>query len=504
MMHNFKTPPHIQSFHRAETYPYPVNDIEMIQTHASWVFLSGGFAYKFKKPVDFGFMDFSSLEKRKYYCEQELKLNRRLAPGLYLNVLPVYQHGHVYDFKAPGKIVDYCLKMLRFRQSDLLDKKLQQDKFDPQWMDQLAEDVSRFHHQTDINTDSAFNHASLLIRHLQDNLAIAREHPLAIEPEYLHTLSTFMSTELEAQQSLLKQRQVELHIRNCHGDLHFRNITLINGRPTLFDCIEFNDAYRIIDTMNDVAFLVMDCDAYSRPDLGMRFLSRYLEFSGDYEGLALLPLYLLYRASVRGKVACILADELPTEQQQPQWHEARKYFELATSYTQPAKPALFVIGGLSGSGKSSLALLGCGTQRAVIIRSDATRKRIASSYPELEQYGRDMHIHTYNAMFDAARIVLKAGFSVILDATFLHPESRSQARSLAKECGVLLHFYWLDIDPEILKNNIRHRQQSGHDISDADLDVLRHQLADYHRPQENDICFLTSSDTFPAVEITTN
>jgi len=504
MMHDFKIPPHIQSFHQAEAYPYPVDNIEMIQTHASWVFLSGDFAYKFKKPVDFGFMDFSSLAKRKYYCEQELKLNRRLAPDLYLDVLPVYQHGHVYDFRAPGKIVDYCLKMYRFRQSGLLDQQLLKDEFDPQWMDLLAEDVACFHHQADINSDAAFDHASLLINHIQDNLAIAGEHPLATESADMQTLTAFMNAELTTQQPLLKQRQVELHIRHCHGDLHFRNITLIDGRPTLFDCIEFNDAYRIIDTMNDVAFLVMDCDAHSRPDLGMRFLSRYLEHSGDYEGLALLPLYLFYRASVRGKVACILADELPTEQQQSQWHEARKYFKLATTYTKPAEPVLFAIGGLSGSGKSHLALLGCGPQRAVIIRSDATRKRIASGYPDLEQYCRDMHIHTYNAMFDAARIALTAGFSVILDATFLHPDSRSQARALAKECGVLLHFYWLDIDPETLQNNIHHRQQTGRDISDADLDVLRHQLADYRRPQENDIRFLTSSDTFPAVHSTTS
>jgi len=168
-------------------------------------------------------------------------------------------------------------------------------------------------------------------------------------------------------------------------------------------------------------------------------------------------------------------------------------------YSQEAKPTLFAIGGLSGSGKSHLALLGCGPQRAIIIRSDATRKRIAPNHPDLEQYGRDMHIHTYNAMFDAARIALKAGFPVILDATFLHPGSRKQVSELANECSVSLHFYWLDIDPETLKSNICHRQQSGHDISDADLDVLIRQLIEYRCPEEDCIDFLKSSDTFPVI-----
>ncbi|MDQ6982637.1 MAG: AAA family ATPase [Mariprofundus sp.] len=493
-----KTPTHIRAFYQPETYPHPAKHIEMIQTHASWVFLSGDYAYKFKKPVNFGFMDFSTLAKRKYYCEQELKLNRRLAPALYLDVLPIYRNGDIYNLSGPGDIVDYCLKMVRFRQSDLFDQKLLQDEFDPQWMDQLAKYVAGFHDQADINIDTGFDHTSLLASHIQDNLDIASEHTgFAIEPKTLQSLSVFINTELAAKQNVLKQRQTELHIRHCHGDLHFRNITLVDDKPVLFDCIEFNDAYRIIDTMNDVAFLVMDCDAHMHPDLGMRFLSRYLEYSGDYTGLALLPLYLIYRASVRGKVACILADELPTEQQQPQWHEVQKYFALATIYAKPAKPALFAIGGLSGSGKSHLALLGCGPQRAVIIRSDATRKRIAPDYPDLEQYGRNMHIHTYNGMFDAARTALKAGFSVILDATFLHPDSRNQVSELASACNVLLHFYWLDIDPETLKNNIIRRQQTGHDISDADLDVLNRQLTGYRRPEESGIRFLTSSETFP-------
>jgi len=494
-------PEHIQAFWQPEIYPHPVESIDMIQTHASWVFLAGTFAYKFKKPVDFGFMDFSTLAKRRYFCQQELKLNRRFAAALYLDVLPVYQHGDAFNLSGSGDIVDYCLKMVRFEQSALLDQKLAHGELDAQWMDDLACDVARFHAQVEINNDSDFDHATLLAEHIGDNLDIAARHTgSAIEPDVLETLRIFADTGMNEKKAALQQRQSGRHIRHCHGDLHFRNITLIDGKPTLFDCIEFNDAYRIIDTMNDVAFLVMDCDAHERSDLGMRFLSRYLEHCDDYAALALLPLYLFYRASVRGKVACILADELPPDQQQPQWQEARRYFDLALRYTKVKTPRLFAIGGLSGSGKSHLALLGCGKECAIIIRTDATRKRIASDFPDLALYGKQMHINTYAALFEAARTALAAGFSVILDATFLHPDSRRQTHELAAECNVPLYFYWLDIDIDTLRSNICHRQQAGRDISDADLSVLELQLAEYQRPDEDWVQFLCSNEAWPAIK----
>ena len=496
---SLELPGHIQVFFKPETYPHPTGTIDMIQTHASWVFLTGDFAYKFKKPVDFGFMDFSTLAKRHYYCEQELNLNRRLAPDLYLEVLPVYQQR---GLQGHGKIIDYCLKMVQFDQSGLFDQKLAHGELNPQWMDDLATDVVHFHAAAEINNDPDINHAALLTEHIHDNLSIAARHAdvagtAIIDADKLHRLATWAESTLQNKQTALAQRQYEHHIRHCHGDMHFRNITLIDGKPTLFDCIEFNDAYRIIDTMNDVAFLIMDCDAHGRPDLGMRFLSRYLEFGGDYAGLALLPLYLFYRAGVRGKVACILANELPAAQQPPQWQEAARYFNLALRYTRASRPALFAIGGLSGSGKSHLALDGCGKERAIMIRSDATRKRIAADFPYLELYGKPMHIHTYKAMFDAARTALAAGFSVILDATFLHPDSRQQVHALAKACDVPLHFFWLDVDTPTLKTNIRRRQQSGHDISDADLTVLDLQLAEYQRPSEAWVRFLKTADDWP-------
>jgi len=494
-------PAHVTALLNPAIYPHPVERVEMLQTHISWVFLAGNYVYKLKKPVNFGFLDFSTLELRRHYCERELTLNRRFAAPLYLAVLPLCRSDGAYrlDMDAANEceIIDYCLQMTRFDQSDLLDNRLAQGAFDPGWMDMLARDVAAFHADAEINRTPGFDPGALLAEHIRANLAVAAEHVGAtVSAADLAALNAFADSELANRRADLQQRRRDGHIRRCHGDLHLRNIALYNGHPMLFDCIEFNDTFNMIDTINDVAFLVMDCDARDRPDLGFRFLSRYLERCGDYGGLSLLPLYLFYRAGVRGKVACMLADEL--SEPAAQLSEAGRYFSLALDYARRPKPALFVIGGLSGSGKSHLALLGCRRERAVIIRSDTTRKRIAGSYPELALYGEQMHAHTYAAMFDAARSALKAGCPVILDATFLNPVMRRQAYDLARNCGAPLHFYWLEIDSVRLTANIRQRQQRGNDISDADLSVLRRQLAGYATPVETWIRRLHRSDCWPA------
>jgi len=491
-------PDHLNCFFKPEFYPHPVEQIEMMQTHISWVFLTGRFAYKIKKPVNFGFLDFSSLQQRKQFCERELRLNRRLSPDIYIEVLAVSLHGNKCTLGGESHIVDYCLKMQQFRQSDLLDNRLADNHFNPAWVDQLAGKIARFHRREEAVNNSRIDAGLLLDEHIQDNLAVGEKHVgRALSYATMQQLSDYAEQACAELSELLNGRQTDGFVRRCHGDLHLQNITLFNYQPQLFDCIEFNDEYSMIDVMNDVAFLMMDLDAHQRPDLAMRLISRYLEHTGDYPGLKLLRYYLYYRACVRGKVACLLAAELEKEKQPPLYAQAKQYFALAASYTTAGEAKLFAVGGLSGSGKSHLALLGCGPERAVIIRSDATRKRIAADYPELELYGKAMHINTYNAMFEAGRIALNAGFSVILDATFTHPDSRRQLRLLSEACHAPLCFFWLDIDVETLKQRIAGRQKAADDISDADLRVLNLQLAEYKRPAETWIQFVSSSNRWP-------
>ncbi|NWF39801.1 AAA family ATPase [Mariprofundus sp. NF] len=489
-------PNHLKPFFDPAIYPHPAEQIEMIQTHISWVFLAGEYAYKFKKPVNFSFLDFSSLEKRKYFCKRELELNRRISPAIYLGMHHICRQGESYQLDGDGEVVDYCLKMHRFSQSDLLNERLNNGNFDAAWMDALACDTAGFHHSSAANRE--IDHIALLQNHIALNLDAASRHiGTGLNRQTIQSLTQFARRELATLQPLLEARQSDGHIRHCHGDLHLKNITLIDGYPRLFDCIEFNDDFSTIDTMSDVAFLIMDCDAHGRPDLGMRFLSRYLEFSGDYSGLKLLPLYLFYRATVRGKVACLLADELEGEKRSLQLSEAADYFELALACTGREQSSLFAIGGLSGSGKSHLALLGCGVERAIMIRSDATRKRIAANHPDLELYGNQMHINTYNAMFAAAKTTIDAGFSVILDATFIHPDSRLHLKQLTDSSAAPLHFFWLDIEETILREQIKKRQIAANDISDADLHVLDLQLEEYRKPAETWVQFLTSNSIWP-------
>jgi len=493
-------PKHVRGLMEVLKQADKTGEVTLIQTHISWLVLAGDYVYKLKKPVDFGFLDFTTLEKRRRACLDELRLNKRLAPDIYIDVLSIshtngsYGIGKSHDSNT---IVDYCVKMVRFEQHNLFDRLLSDNRFNPEWMDSLATTISAFH----ANAESSpyidtYGKPENLLRHIRESLNTARSH---IHDSFVTDLDE-KSMKLYAQLTGQLERRVQNHhIRDCHGDLHLKNITLYHDAPTPFDCIEFNEEFRMIDTMNDVAFLVMDCDARKRPDLGYRFLSRYMEQQGDYEGLKLLPLYLSYRAGVRGKVACLLSDDpsLTEREKKSQLTEAAAYFRLAETYLSATAPGLFAIGGLSGSGKSHLALQALQYVKAIIIRSDATRKRIAADHPDLPLYGKQMHELTYQTMFDAAGLVLKAGFSAILDATFLHPPSREKVAALAKKSGSPLAFFWLDVDADTLRERVARRTGLGNDVSDADLTVLNKQLKEFLRPQEGFITFIKDSGKWP-------
>jgi len=480
-------------------YPHPVATVELIQTHISWVFLAGDFAYKVKKPVDFGFLDFTTPDRRKYYCGRELELNRRLSPELYLEVLSICCQAGTYSLGGAGKPIEYCLKMVRFAQADVLDQRLSHGNFEPEWMDALASDVARFHGRAETSESiQRFGGIAFLQGHIETIFRVARQHlGEVISPDELARLEAHSAEFIKVHAGAYKRRQKEGFIRSCHGDLHLKNIALYEGHPRIFDCVEFNDEFRMIDTMNDAAFLVMDCIARGHPDLAYRFLSRYLEQTGDYAGLHLLPQYLTYRAGVRGKVACLLAADshLDNGQRQKQLHEAHHYFKLAPSFVDMPAPCLFVIGGLSGSGKSHLSLIGAGKVPAVVIRSDATRKHLARYYPGLPLYGTQMNAKAYGAMIEAGRAVLEAGFSAILDATFLRRRDRDKARNMATQLNVDSHLLWLDMDAKTLRQRIQRRGRA--DVSDADITVLERQLARYRHPSEPDVQFLKDSGTWP-------
>ncbi|RME81326.1 MAG: hypothetical protein D6771_08480, partial [Zetaproteobacteria bacterium] len=376
-------PAMIASLRDPQNLPHPAADVELKETHISWVLLAGEFAYKIKKPVNFGFLDFSTLDARKRYCELEVELNRRMAPELYLGVLPVRRQGaRFFIGEGTGEIVDWAVWMRRFPDEDLLDARLARGDFDPAWMEALALRVARFHAQAQVAPEG-FGTAAQLREHVLDNIAVARRWVgRGLDAALVDALAAWAERTCADKAELIEARRREGYVRACHGDLHLRNIVLWRGEPIPFDCIEFNDDFRFIDVMNDVAFLVMDLDARKHPAFGLRFLSVWLEQTGDYAGLALLDLFRFYRAGVRGKVALLTAGGTADEHTRAQFiEEARRYFQLAQSYTMPRTPKLYAVGGFSGSGKSHLARIGMEKAHALVIRSDATRKRIASAFP---------------------------------------------------------------------------------------------------------------------------
>ncbi len=497
-------PPLVAGLMEASAYPHPVEPIRIVETHISWVFLTGTYAYKVKKPVDLGFADFSTLERRAHFCRRELELNRRLAPGLYLDVLPIVgteQEPRIGGPDDEDQAIEWCVRMRQFDERDLLVHRLEQGDFDPAWLDTLAVDVARFHEQAAHGDElQAYGAPSVLASHVLANLDVAEAHAAhlgGIEPLRAHRAR--LEDELARLKPRLIERQQRHRIRDCHGDLHLRNITLLEGRPTAFDCIEFNDEFRIIDTMNDVAFLMMDLWFRERPDLAMRFLSRYLEEGRDHAGLGLARLFMAYRAGVRGKVACLLGEDLERRgaSAEAMWREGAAYFRLADRLLDAPSPRLWVVGGLSGAGKSVLALQGAGREQAVVIRSDATRKRLHREHPDLPLYSQEMSRITYRTMFEDAKAAIEAGFPVILDATFLSGAWRDEARGLAAGLNVPLTMLWLDVPEEELRRRVAERSRKRDDVSDADLAVLESQLENYERPTEPDIRFWSDSLRWP-------
>jgi aminoglycoside phosphotransferase family enzyme/predicted kinase len=451
------------------------DDTQLLETHISWVLLAGEYAWKIKKPVDFGFLDFSSLEKRRFYCEEELRLNSRLAPDIYLQVVPVCGPPDAPQLGGAGDPQDYAVKMRRFDQSGLLSNRLTQ--LTPELMDELAGLVAAFHQQAEVcGKDCEHGVPESVLAPMLDNFSTIRE--LGQSPgiiEQLAQLETWTRTRAEMLTPLLEVRKRSGFIRECHGDMHLGNITLIHGRPVLFDGIEFNPELRWIDTMNEIAFLLMDLQEKRLPELAWHFLNRYLQETGDYQGLALCGFYQAYRAMVRAKVAALDGN---------QQSEFGAYLQQAQACTGDPAPRLMITHGLSGSGKSYTASRVADQSGAVHVRSDVERKRLAglaalsSTGSTLESgiYARDKTTQTYQHLLRLAESVLKDGYSVIVDATFLLRQQRQMFQELADQQSVPFVILDMQTPESLLRQRIRQRQQQASDPSEADEKVLQLQL----------------------------
>lgn len=472
----------IQALLNPAVYPHPVIKIELIETHISWVVLTGDYAYKIKKPVQFDFLDFSSLEKRHFYCEEEVRLNSRFAPDLYLQSVAITGSLEQPKINGDGDVIEYAVQMRQFPSKQLLSDIAAHQGLSAEIIDLLAGLTADFHRQANTQTsESHYGTVAEIHRWFSGNFAHIR--PLLEQGGFLRQidkLEQWGERERAKKSTLMQQRKQQGFIRECHGDLHLGNIALIDNKVTPFDGIEFNPALRWIDVMSEAAFVVMDLQKRGMADFAYRFLNRYLSQTGDYQGLSLLRYYLVYRALVRCKVALLRWQQHKNVQD---FNEAESYANLAESFSTPKPPVLMITHGFSGSGKSTLGAQLAEKLGLIHLRSDLERQRLLgrSKQGADREINQDIYspknIHLiYQKLAELTTTLLDAGFSVLIDAAFLKVEQRALFQQLAAEKQVkflILDFY---APEQELKQRIMRRLERGDDASEATLAVLRHQL----------------------------
>lgn len=474
----------VEGLEDPSAYDHPVQAVRRLETHISHILLAGDYAYKIKKPLDLGFLDFSSLAKRRHCCEEELRLNRRLAGDLYLAVVPITGTLEAPRVAGVGEPIEYAVKMRRFPDDALLGH----HKVDAPLMERIAEVAANFHARAAPVAPSApWGRAEAVFAPMEENFRHIR--PLLADPEdvrRIERLRDWSRERLEALRPVLDERRAQGHVRECHGDMHLGNIALVDGRILIFDGIEFNPGLRWIDTMSDLAFLVMDLEHAGNTPLAWRFLDRYLERSGDYGGLRVRLFYQVYRALVRAKVTAIrmAQPDLEPRLRPKALDEYRSYVNLAERFTRAREPALILTCGVSGSGKSSVALALVQGLGAVRVRSDVERKRLlapdagtAPASSERSIYTPEATRITYAHLLQLADGITGCREKVVVDATFLRRSQREPFRMLAERRG--LGFLILDLDApvQVLRRRVAERLASGGDASEATPEVLEAQLA---------------------------
>lgn len=482
--------------------------IRHVQTHISHVFLTGDTAYKVKKPVKLHFLDFSTLEKREHFCREELRLNRRFAPTLYLEVVPIYQDAGRYSFAArndAAKPVEFALKMRQFDERDLLTHWLLDGKLTEAHVRDIARKMARLHRES--NTDTyvqAFGMPDAVEKMIEDNFeAVEPFVGRAIDRDRFNRIRESVIQSLRGNRALIERRAREGRVRECHGDLHLRNMCWFAGELQFFDCIEFNEEYRCIDVMYELAFLAMDLDYRGRPDLTNALINEYLEQSGDYGGAVLLPVYLAVRAWIRSKVACLMLDdpELSPEEHAEARKSAAAHFDYAERRIQSRSPALILVSGASGTGKSTVARELAKRLDAVHIRSDAVRKHLCGV--SLDEHRTDLYTtefteQTYAEIADRARDLLAVGWTVILDATYVRAKHRAAARAVAVEAGVPIHIVHLSAPAYILRERVAGRAR---DVSDATPDLVAQQLSAFEAFRAEELRHLVEVSAVDTVDV---
>ena len=472
----------ISALRGAACFDHRTDTITVLQTHISYVLLTGFYAYKIKKPVSLPFLDFSTLEFRKHYCDEELRINRRLAPELYLDVVPITGTPQAPRVNGKGKAIEYAVKMVQFPDADRLDRVAERGELGDQLVAALAGKIAAFHDAVAVaDRDTPFADSERLRGEVMGNFDSLSAQTLPENAAPLLTdIRNWSARSLVDLGAPFRARKRAGMVRECHGDMHLANMALLNEQITVFDALEFNESFRWIDVQSELAFLAMDLDHRGLSGLGWLLVSAYLEVTGDYVGLRIFRHYKVYRAMVRAKVAGLRSGQCAagTPEAQEAAADVASHIQLAHAYLQPnACTPLVITHGLSGSGKSRLSQRLVQSLSAVCVRSDVERQRLAR-VGELQAqafYTSAGIDRTYEALAARARMIIECGFPAIVDATFLKRHHRLRFLELAKELDVPFVIVSLHAPAEILEARIAKRQAQARDASEATLDVLRRQ-----------------------------
>jgi aminoglycoside phosphotransferase family enzyme/predicted kinase len=471
-------PPSFRPLLRPEAYPHPAKNVRLVTTHLSWVLLTGELAYKIKRPVHLPFVDLRDPERRAFFCEVELRLNRRFAPELYLDVVPVVEADGGVRIGGEGRVVEHAVRMRQFPPEEELDRLLDSGRITAAELVAFGRVVAEIHARLPVAPpggpfgDPVRIRAALLENFRQCREGGAADDAGALEAPLLHRLA-------EAER-WLPERLRDGFVRECHGDLHAENVVRLQGHLRAFDCMEFEPAFRWIDVAEEIGFFTGDLGARGAKDAGHAFLSGYLVRSGDYAACRLLPLYQAHGCLVRAKVSPLRRDGMRS-----------RYLEEAARALAEKRPGVILMSGVSGSGKTWLAKQLAARLRAVHLRSDVERKRL----PELRAYTSRTRAMVYLHLLFCAEAALLGGLPVVVDATFVRREDRGIFRQLATRLGIPLHVVRCHAPPAMLRERIAARARAGSDPSEANLAVLE--------MQEIDLEPIAPDEELPVVEADT-
>jgi aminoglycoside phosphotransferase family enzyme/predicted kinase len=499
----------IRALSQPSVYPHNPKSVRVLQTHISVVFIADEFVYKIKKPVNFGFLDFTTLEKRRFFCRQEVALNSRFSEGIYLDVRAIYEGPNGLNLHGDGDEIEAAVLMRYVPENRIMLRMLEEERITPQILDRLADRLAYFHSKAATGPEiSSFGSTEVIYQNLRENFEQTNAYiGRTLDARTHEEVSQLTMRFLRTHDDLFRERIREGFIRDCHGDLHLDHVVILDG-IMLYDCIEFNDRFRYGDTAADLAFLLMDLDFRGYPAFSERIAKRYAASSGDHQILRLLPFYKSYRAFVRGKVLGFTLDEpeISAVEKESARLMAGDYFRLALAYlTPPPPPALVIVSGLIGTGKSYLAKR-LGTRLGVEpLRSDNVRKEIHGlprTEHQLDKYGQGIYRpkateRTYDALLAEARQRLKRRESVVVDASFMRQRHRQAARELASDTNAVFRLVECTCPDEIVRQRLEKRLQDKNEPSDATWEIFPDQKSRFETigPEEQQGHYVWDSTT---------